>query len=81
MEVHLGTINILLTEHGLKKIDLVSGKNEANQQHILERREDTYATIDGTKDNIEAQALAVKSNSSMLTQMYQIVSREPSASW
>jgi hypothetical protein len=77
LEIHVGTINILLAEYGLEKLDHIS----SNQLDIEERLEDTRAIVDGIKDNIEVQALAVQRNSSLLTKLYQVVYGELSVSW
>jgi hypothetical protein len=77
LEIHVGTINILLAEYGLEKLDRIS----SNLLDIEERLEDTRAIVDGIKDNIEVQALAVQRNSSLLTKLYQVVYGELSVSW
>lgn len=77
LEIHVGAINILLAEYGLEKLDRIS----SNQRDIEERLKDTRAVVDGIKDNIKVQALAVQRNSSLLTKLYQVVSGKLSVSW
>jgi hypothetical protein len=81
LEIHVGAINIMLAKHSLEKLDRISSSIEGYDLHIQERLEDTRVIVDGFKDTIKAQALAVQSNSSILTKLYQIVSGELSASW
>jgi hypothetical protein len=76
LNVHVGTINILLAEHGLEIMSLASERVEADHMHIRERLDDTRAIINWIKDNVSAQALAVKFTNSMLSSLFDMITGE-----
>ena len=81
LSVHVGTINILLAEHSLEQLDLVSQKAEIDHKYIHERIEDTRKIVDNIQDNAVAQRLAVERSRSMLQYLCRMVSGELSSSW
>lgn len=76
LNIHIGTINILLAEHGLEIMNLTSEKGELDQLHIRERLENTKTLMQWIKDSLIAQTAAVQNNSSMLTELFGMVSGE-----
>ncbi|KAF2489919.1 hypothetical protein BU16DRAFT_597520 [Lophium mytilinum] len=76
LNVHVGTINILLAEHGLEKMDIASGKFEADTLHIRERLESTRGILQGIKDSVAAQAAIVRTTHTMLARLFQMVTGE-----
>jgi hypothetical protein len=76
LNIHIGTINILLAEHGLEMMNLASEKGELDQLHIRERLVNTKSLIQWIKDSVIAQAAAVQNNNSMLTKLFGMVSGE-----
>jgi hypothetical protein len=76
LNIHIGTINILLAEHGLEMMNLATEKGELDQLHIRERLEDTQSIVQWIKGNVAAQAAVVQNNSSMLTKLFGMVSGE-----
>lgn len=73
LSVHIGTINILLAEHGLESLQVASRDAEDFHVHvggILEGMQRTVSSIEG---NSAAQKRAVEVNSSMLNTLYQMV--------
>ncbi|KFX86691.1 hypothetical protein V490_08937 [Pseudogymnoascus sp. VKM F-3557] len=76
LNIHIGTINILLAEHGLEIMNLTSEKGELDQLHIRERLENTKSLMQWIKDSLIAQTAAVQKNSSMLTELFRMVSGE-----
>lgn len=81
LNVHVGTINILLAEHGLEMMNIDSKKAEADQLHIRERLEDTRNVIYRIKNSVAAQAFAVQTTHTMLSKLFQMVSGEFMTSW
>ncbi|TVY48755.1 hypothetical protein LOCC1_G001649 [Lachnellula occidentalis] len=76
LSIHIGTINILLAEHGLEMMNLASNKRELDQLHIRKRLEVTKSLVQMMKDDVTAQTAAVQNNSSMLTKLFGMVSGE-----
>ena len=81
LNVHVGTINILLAEYGLEMLDVSGRKAEVGYLRIDERLEVTRKTVEGFRENVAAQTSAVNANNSLLTKLYQMVSGELSCTW
>jgi hypothetical protein len=76
LNIHVGTINILLAEYGLEMINISSEKNEANQLHVRERLESTHQVIQWIRNSVSAQGFAIQTTSSMLSKLLEMVSGE-----
>lgn len=76
LNIHIGTINILLAEHGLEKMNLASEKGELDQLHIRERLENTKSLMQWIKDSVIAQTAAMQKTNSMLMELFGMVSGE-----
>ncbi|TVY87151.1 hypothetical protein LAWI1_G007091 [Lachnellula willkommii] len=76
LNIHVGTINILLAEHGLEMMNIASEKGELDQLHIRERLDNTKSLMQFIKDSVIAQTAAVQNNNSMLTKLFGMVSGE-----
>jgi hypothetical protein len=74
LNIHIGTINILLAEHGLEKMNLAVEKGELDQLHIRERLENTKSLMQWIKESVIAQTAAVQNTNSMLTKLFGMVS-------
>lgn len=81
LNIHVGTINILLAEHGFEMMNLASDKAEEDQLRIQERLENTRGIIRQIKDNVATQLLMVQNTNLMLARLFQMVSGEFRASW
>jgi hypothetical protein len=81
LNVHVGTINMLLAEHGIEMLDMTSAKREANDLSIHERLEDSRRVIENIQGNVAAQALAVENSRSILEKLYRMINGEFSTSW
>ncbi|KAJ6032237.1 hypothetical protein N7540_002969 [Penicillium herquei] len=81
MNVHVATINMLLAEYGLEKINLVSDKAEAAHQDIERRLEDTRGLLEQISESGSAQLLVVQKVNSMTRKLFQMVNGELRASW
>lgn len=80
LNIHIGTINMLLAEHGLERMNLASDKGQLDQLHIRERLENTRSLMQWIKGSLIAQTAVVQNNSSMLTELFGMVSGELSGS-
>jgi hypothetical protein len=76
LNIHIGTINILLAEHGLEKMNLAVEKGELDQLHIRERLENTKSLMQWIKESVIAQTATVQNTNSMLTKLFGMVSGE-----
>jgi hypothetical protein len=81
LNIHVGTINILLAEHGLEKMDIASDKAAKDQLHIRERLEDTRSIVKSISGRMNAQALAVGATQNMTTRLCEMISGEFRTSW
>lgn len=81
LNIHVGTINILLAEHGLEKMDLASDKAAAEQLHIRERLEDTRSIIKRIGDSLSMQALVIQNTHSLLSRLFETVAGELKTTW
>lgn len=76
LNVHVGTINILLAEHGLEMMNIASEQAETEHANIRGRLDDTRTILGWIKDNVSAQAIAVKVANSMLCRLFDMISGE-----
>lgn len=81
LNIHVGTLNILLMEHGLEKIDVAYGKADAEGLCIRERLDNTRGMIQSIGKSVVAQVLLVRAVYNKLTQLYNMVSGEMKISW
>jgi hypothetical protein len=81
LNLHVGVINMLLTEHGLAKMTIATEKTEADYLHIRERLQITRTLINGINDSVSSQTLVIQRVHSMLTTLFQMVSGELGTSW
>ncbi|KAF2195563.1 hypothetical protein K469DRAFT_722762 [Zopfia rhizophila CBS 207.26] len=79
LKIHVGTINILLAEYGLEKLDRVSNNCEASQLRLEQSIEATRSTVDGIKDKTTAQVQGAQNFNSVLTRLYQVILEQLSA--
>ncbi len=76
LNVHVGTINILLAEHGLERMKLASDKANADYLNIEERLDGSRKLISSIRDNVTAQALAIRETSSMVMRLFDMMGGE-----
>ncbi|KAK0619586.1 hypothetical protein B0T14DRAFT_519521 [Immersiella caudata] len=76
LSVHVGTLNILLAEHGLETMNLSHEETQSHQQEIRERLETTKGVLVQVRDSVVKQAAAVYNAASMLERLYRLVSGE-----
>ncbi|KAH5398360.1 hypothetical protein HBI67_214670 [Parastagonospora nodorum] len=76
LNIHVGTINILLAEHGLEKMDLASGEAVASQILIREQLEDTRSIVDSIRGSLNAQALVIDTTQKMTARLCEMIGGE-----
>ncbi|KAM7186431.1 hypothetical protein V8F33_011824 [Rhypophila sp. PSN 637] len=76
LDIHLGTINILLLEHGLETLDVSS---KALQEQCVDIRASLRGidnVINSTATNVQSQTALVRSTHGILTSLYSMISGE-----
>lgn len=81
LNIHVGTINILLAEYGLEKMELASDKATSQQLWIQKRLENTRDIVKKISGSLAAQVLVVRRTENMLTQLVGMISGEFRTSW
>lgn len=81
LSVHVGTLNILLAEHGLESLNIESKKSDVDRLHIRERLDHTKGILTGVQSAISQQVAVLHKAGSMLEALYRMVSGEMKASW
>ncbi len=81
LSVHIGTINMLLAEHGLETMNLAHEESGAAQLAIRERLETTHGVLAQVRDSVAGQAVVLCKATALLEQLYSMVSGEIRASW
>jgi hypothetical protein len=74
LSVHIGTINILLAEHGFQRMNLRDKTAAVNAHLVRERLDKTNVIIDHINTNVQGQALLLRGGSNMLNSLYKLVS-------
>lgn len=80
LNVHVGTINILLAEHGLERMDIAIERSDRDQLQVRERLDDTREIIDQIHSSTRSQVQAVVVANTLLGKLSQMISGEVMAS-
>jgi len=81
LNVHIGTISILLAEHGLEMMNIASEEEKIDQAQIRERLDYTRELMEKINTTVSGQTLAISTTNSMLTRLCQLVSGDFHLSW
>lgn len=79
LNIHIGTINMLLIRQGLELLDLSSDQINKNHQELRDEIEDSSRDLREVRGNVEAQTLTIKENNSLIQKLFWMVSGELSA--
>ena len=79
LNLHIGTINMLMLQEGLERLDVASEKSEKNQEETKDGIDSCSRELKDVKGNVEAQVLAVRENKSMIQKLFWMVSGEIAA--
>ena len=79
LNIHIGTINMLLVRQGLEMLDVASEQTSKNQEELRDRIDASSKELGKMKGNVEVQALAVRENTSLIQKLFWIVSGEVAA--
>lgn len=81
LNLHVGTINMLLTEHGLASMTVAAEKAEVDNLQIRERLDQAHGLIRCIKGNVVAQKLIVQNTLTMLSRLCETINGEFKTSW
>ena len=76
LNLHIGTINMLILQNGLEKLDVASEQSKQNQEETKNGIEDCSRELREVKGNVEAQVLAFRENNSIIQKLFGMVSGE-----
>ena len=79
LNLHIGTINMLMLQNGLEKLDVASEQSSKNQKKTKNGIDGCSKELKEVKGNLEAQVLAVRENNSMIQKLFWMVSGEIAA--
>ena len=79
LNIHIGTINMLLIRQGLELLDLSSEQIYKNHQELRDGIKDSSRDLREVRGNVEAQTLAFKENNSLIQKLFWMVSGEIAA--
>lgn len=81
LNVHIGTINILLMEHGFERLDLTEKITQAFNEQVRDHLQASQGFLLTISNNILAQMLVVRDVQSMVGGLQQLLCGELKASW
>jgi hypothetical protein len=76
LNVHIGTINILLAEYGLEKMDMTSRRAEADSAQVRNQLHDTHIILENVRRSLPGQALLLRNLHSMVGGIHKLVCGE-----
>lgn len=79
LSLHVGSINMMLMTHGLKRLDCVAEQSNQSQEHVRRRLDDSHTAIVRLDASLQAQNRVVQDSKSMLQRLFGIVSGDIAA--
>lgn len=79
LNIHIGTINMLLVRQGLEMLDIASEQTSKNQEELRDRIDASSKELGEMRGNVEAQALAVRENTTLIQKLFWMVTGEVAA--
>ena len=73
LNVHIGTINMLLVRQGLEMLDVANEQSNENQQALKESIEVSSNELREVRGDLQVQALSVRENKSLTQKLFQLV--------
>ncbi|KAI1751045.1 hypothetical protein F4782DRAFT_506568 [Xylaria castorea] len=80
LHIHIETINLLLSEHGLGKIDSLSSKADSHKTEILHKIDAGHGILTKLQDNVPLQTGSVLRTESLLNRLFAIVNGDVASS-
>lgn len=79
LNIHIGTINMLLVRQGLEMLEVASEQARKNQEELRDGIEASSKELRKMRGNAETQAFAVRENTSLIQKLFWMVSGEVAA--
>jgi hypothetical protein len=76
LNIHVGTINMLLAEHGFERLDIINKRVEEDFVHFRYQLDLTHALLENVDKSLPAQAHLLRNVHSMVTGLYTLVCGE-----
>ncbi|UPX13923.1 uncharacterized protein EKO05_0004418 [Ascochyta rabiei] len=76
LSVHMGTINILLAEYGLERMQVYDEKAESTAQQVRIQANNAHALLENLRRDLPGQELLLRRVHSMLDDLYHLVCGE-----
>jgi hypothetical protein len=76
LNMHIGTINILLAEYGLEKMDIANQRAEADAEQVRNQLHDTNVILEDVSRSLSTQALLFRTVHSMVGGIHRLVCGE-----
>lgn len=73
LNIHIGTINMLLMQHGLEMLDVAARQTDRNQADLITKIENSSRELREVRGDAQAQLLAVRATNSMLHKLLWMV--------
>ena len=80
LNMNVGTINMLLAEYSLEKMDMASRRAEADSAQVRNQLHDTHIILEDVGRSLPAQALLLRNVCSMVDGIHKFVCGEMKAS-
>jgi hypothetical protein len=81
LNLHVATINMLLAEHGLEKLNLAQEKADSRDLQIREKLDLAQALIERIGNSVSGQAALIQNTSSMIKSLMDMVCGEFRTTW
>lgn len=79
LNIHIGTINMLLIRQCLEMLDVSSEQTDKNQEELKDKIDGSSRELREVRGNVEAQTLAVRENNSKVQKLFWMVSGDIAA--
>ena len=79
LKQHIYIINMSLTEHGINLLAVAAEERKENQEELRTRIEGSSKELGEVRDNVETQSLTIRSNNSILRNLFWTVTSEIAA--
>jgi hypothetical protein len=80
LHVHVETINILLSEHGLAKLDALSTKADLYKNELLDKIDTSHSDLAKVKYNTSIQTTSMLRTESLLSRLFAVVNGDIASS-
>ena len=79
LNIHIGTINMLLAQQGLEMLELAAEQTHEDQEELKNSIEDSTKELRDVRGDLKAQALAVKDSTYTIQKLFRMVAGDVTA--